>query len=71
MNSRIYPKELYQKEVNRIVIGKLSCPNCFSSDITTNSGDNCKCKKCQSKFDFKNLLSQTQVRDKKIEQILS
>lgn len=71
MNSRIYPKELYQKEVNRIRIGKLSCPNCFSSYIITYSGDNCKCKKCQSKFDFKNLLNQTQVRDKKIEQILS
>lgn len=71
MNSRIYPKELFQRKISRIRIGKLSCPNCFSSDIITDSGDNCKCKKCQLKFDFKKLLNQTQVRDKKIEQILS
>ena len=63
MNWRIYPKELFQGEISRIRIGNLSCPHCFSSDIITDSGDNCNCKRCQSKFDFKNLLNQTQVRD--------
>lgn len=72
MNSRIYPKELFQREISRIrIIGEFGCPNCFSSDITDISLYYVKCKRCQSKFDFKKLLNKTQVRDKKIEQILS
>ncbi len=72
MNSRIYPEELYQRKVSRIIIGKLSCPNCFSSKINTIiTSDDCECQICKSKFEFKELLNQTEVRDKKIERILS
>jgi ribosomal protein S27AE len=73
MNSRIYPKELYQKEVNslKVKIVKLHCPKCFSNEIIVNYKDIYTCKECSAKSDFNNLLNIDQVRDRKINSILS
>ncbi len=73
MNSRVYPKNIFTREVNslRINILKLSCPKCFSKNVFADLNDDCTCRDCYSKFDFKNLLNFTQVRDKKIDTILS
>ena len=73
MNSRIYPKELYEKEVNslKVKIAKLHCPKCFSDEIIVNSKDIYTCKQCSVKSDFDHLLNIDQVRDRKINSILS
>jgi len=72
MNTRIYPAELYNKVLSsyRIVVGQLSCPECFGKDIMTGKHDQCKCCDCDSEFEFKELLNINQVRDKKIDSIL-
>ena len=73
MSSRIYPNSIFTREVNslRVKMVKLSCPNCFSNEVFADLNDDCNCKNCYSRFTFKNLLNHIQVRDKKIETILS
>ena len=72
MNSRVYPKNQFTREINslRINLAKLSCPNCFSKDVYDDLNDSCTCRNCYSKFEFKNLLKFTEVRDKKLDTIL-
>ena len=53
--------------------GKLYCPKCLSLSgnvYSTLNGDP-TCGDCHSKFDFKDLLSKDEVRDLKIDNILS
>ncbi len=71
MNNRIYPRHQYVREVNRVRIAKLHCPKCFSNNVYCDLNDDCNCKNCYTKFRFSNLLTHTQVRDKKIDQIIS
>lgn len=73
MNSRMYPEHLYTREVNslKVQIAKLHCAKCFSTEIFADITDVYICKDCYSKTDFKNLLNKQQVRNKKIEKILS
>jgi hypothetical protein len=71
MNSRVYPKNIFTREVNRIQIGRLHCPKCLSNDVYSNLNDVCACRDCYSKSDFKELLNKEQVRERKIINILS
>jgi ribosomal protein L37AE/L43A len=70
MNSRIYPADIYTKQILRLQFGKLSCPNCYSNDIRSLKKDIWKCNSCKVRVDFKNLLTPSQLRNKKIEDIL-
>ena len=72
MNKRIYDKEVYKSQVtmHRIIIGKLSCTHCYSSDIGVVKGDTCICNSCKSIIEFEELLTTPQVRNKKIDDIL-
>jgi hypothetical protein len=40
-------------------------------NVRADLNDDCNCKDCYSKFEFKSLLTHIQVRDKKIDSILS
>jgi hypothetical protein len=71
MNNRVYPKNIFTREVNRINIAKLHCPKCFSMNVRADLNDDCNCKDCYSKFEFRRLLTHNQVRDKKIDSLLS
>ncbi len=73
MNSRVYPKNIFKREVNslRIKMAKLHCPKCYSCDVFADLNDRCTCRNCYSNFEFKELLNGNQVRDKKIDKILS
>jgi hypothetical protein len=73
MNSRIYPNSIFTREVNslRAKMAKLSCPNCFSNEVFSDLNDDCTCRFCYSRFTFKSLLNHKQVREKKIDTILS
>jgi hypothetical protein len=53
----------------RAAIAKLHCPKCFSTDIFNCIMGECLCKRCYNRFEFKNLLNQIEVRNKKIEDI--
>jgi len=68
----MYPKNKFLREINslRVNMAKLSCPNCFSSDVLSDLNDSCSCRNCYSKFEFKSLLKFTEVREKKIDTIL-
>jgi hypothetical protein len=72
MNNRIYDKEIYKSQVTmtRIIIAKLSCSHCYSLDIGVVKGDTCICNSCKNIIEFKNLLTPSQLRNKKIEDIL-
>jgi hypothetical protein len=72
MNNRIYDKDIYKNQftMTSIIMTKLSCPHCYSLDIGVVKGDTCICNSCKSIIEFKELLTQPQVRNKKIEDIL-
>ena len=72
MNNRIYDKEIYKNQVTmtRVIMAKLSCPNCYSLNIGVVKGDTCICNSCKNIIEFKELLTQQQARNKKIEDIL-
>jgi len=73
MNNRIYPENIFRREVNslRIKMAKLHCSKCFSTDVYSDLNDLCTCRDCYSKSDFKQLLNKEEVRNRKIENILS
>jgi len=73
MNSRIYSEKIFNRELNsfKVKILELHCPKCFSSNIYADLKDIYVCNECLDKNDFKDLLTIDQVRNSKIENILS
>jgi hypothetical protein len=73
MNSRIYSEKIFNRELNsfKVKILELHCPKCFSKDIYADLKDIYVCNECLDKNDFKDLLTIDQVRNSKIENILS
>ena len=73
MNSRVYPEKIFNRELNsfKVRILELHCPKCFSSNIYADLKDIYVCRECLDKNDFKDLLTIDQVRNSKIENILS
>jgi hypothetical protein len=73
MRTKYHYRSKFTRGINtrRIEIGKLHCPKCFSKEVFADLNDECACRDCYQKFEFKNLLNFTQVRDKKIDTILS
>ena len=73
MNSRVYPEVVFNRDLNsiKVKILELHCPKCFSSNIYADLKDIYVCKECSDKNDFKYLLTIDQVRNSKIENILS
>ena len=73
MNSRVYPEVVFNRDLNsiKVKILELHCPKCFSSNIYADLKDIYVCKECSDKNDFKDLLTIDQVRNSKIENILS
>ncbi len=76
MSSRIYSEETYQREIDRLKLGYLHCPECYSKNIDYKTDEGftlfhdyiCKdCKRSRSKNDF---LTLSQVRNKKINKLL-
>jgi hypothetical protein len=55
----------------RAQFAKLGCPKCYSVNILIEIGDDCHCAECYLKFDFAELLTFQQVRDKKINTIIT
>ena len=79
MNNRIYPKDLFEIEVNRLK-GKVYCPNCYSNAvivgnvsyypyIESKERGTSSCHNCSMVFNFNNLLTKDEVRDRKIDEI--
>ena len=73
MNSRVYPEVVFNRDLNsiKVKILELHCPKCFSKDIYADLKDVYVCRECSDKNDFKDLLTIDQVRNSKIENILS
>lgn len=79
MNNRIYTKEVFEKEIQRLN-GKIYCPNCHSSSTTFNESyfpctastkrGLINCSNCRSNFEVCDLLSLDDIREKKINEVL-
>ena len=69
MKNRI--REVNRVHFGRVHFGRLHCPKCLSNDVYSNLNDVCTCRECYSKSDFKELLNKEEVRNRKIENILS
>lgn len=80
MNSRIYPKEVYENEINRY-LGKIYCPHCYSFvidsvlsyvkyDIQSKVRNIKYCNSCEKHTKNSDLLSKKEIRTKKIDEVL-
>jgi len=83
MNSRIYPKEVFNAEINKLLNqGRIYCPDCYSINILdvslTYSKYNTKskvrelrkCGRCSGIFKSSEILTKSEVRNKKIDEVL-
>lgn len=71
MNNRIYPRELFDKEVHKIINQKY-CPICYyeNKKYLMNTIDNQDYQfKCQSCGEMVNLISKEKMRDLKIDRL--
>lgn len=79
MNSRIYPSEIFEKEVMKIQ-GKIYCPNCYSFNIISvisyfpyiesKKRGSVSCKTCNKRYNPNQLLTINEVRNKKIDEVI-
>ena len=80
MNSRIYPKEVFENEVNKY-LGKIYCPHCYSfviDSVLSYAKYNIKskvrnmkyCGSCEKHTNNNNLLTKVEIRTKKIDEVL-
>lgn len=79
MNSRIYPPEIFEKEVMKLQ-GKIYCPNCYSFNISSvisyfpyieSKKRGClSCRCCNQRCRPNQLLTINEVRNKKIDGVI-
>jgi transposase-like protein len=75
MNTRIYPKESFDKAVRQYEVRTTICPRCYSKDIRLVDSkfdwvNEFECKKCDHKFNKEQSLTVESLRNKKIDDIL-
>ena len=75
MNSRIYPQEVFEREIERLKLGYYYCPECYENSLTDRIGylqlfGNYCCKKCQLTFPKQEALTKEKIREIKINKIL-
>ena len=76
MSSRIYPEEAFKREVLLLKMKYLHCPICHSNKLDYRDNNfvlfhDYKCLKCLRIFWKESALSRIEIRNKKIEDILS
>lgn len=79
MNNRIYPKYVMDQAIRSLEL-KLNnhyCPKCFNNNISDVDKENgtiyleqYKCHNCSRLFDFSDVLTKQDVRNKKIDIVL-
>ena len=80
MNSRIYPKEVLENAINEY-LGKIYCPHCYSfviDSVLSYAKYNIKskvrnikyCNSCERHTKSNDLLSKSEIRTKKIDEVL-
>jgi transposase len=75
MNSRIYSKEVFDREIERLKLGYYYCPECFQNSLTDRIeqlqlfGNYC-CKNCGLLLSKNEALTKEKVREIKINKIL-
>ena len=77
MNGRIYSQEVFEKALLDLQRGEMYCSNCFSNDLDYKERDtnivyihDYKCYSCFNMIHKSDILSKSQVREKKIDRVL-
>jgi transposase-like protein len=75
MSSRIYPKEVFDREVDRLRSKYYYCPKCYSNNISNADGYftlvyEYKCYGCKNVFLKKEALTLNDIRNLKINKII-
>ena len=77
MSSRIYPEEVFRKEIEKLKLKYYFCPYCFGNDLTDKTVLNriqlfvdYYCKTCHRTFPKFEALTKEKIREIKINKIL-
>jgi hypothetical protein len=75
MNNRIYPEEVFKKEIEKLKLKYYYCPKCFGNDLTDKVEylqliGNYYCKSFKHTFSTMERFTKDKVREIKINKIL-